>query len=105
MSSPIARRLTAVLTLVAALWLAAPMTADAATRPTVNKPRVTLGSTFLDQVVAWVLDFWTAPAQASQSRQKTGTGTGTVLTGGQSPNAATAVELDRGAMIDPNGGS
>lgn len=104
MSSPIARRLTAVLTLVAALCLATPPAADAATRPIQTQPRVTLGSTFLDQVVTWVLDFWMSPAQASQSRQKTGTVTGTVLTGGPSPNAATAVEVDRGGMIDPNGG-
>ena len=105
MSSPIVRRLTAVLTLVMVLCLAAPTVADAATRPTATKPRVTLGSTFLDQVVAWVLGFWTAPAPASQSRQKTGT----VLTGSGisgTTNAATSeVPNDRGGMIDPNGGS
>lgn len=103
MSSLIARRLTAALTLMAALCLVTPPAADAATRPTQTQPRVTLGSTFLDQVVAWVLDFWMPPAPAHQSRQKTGT----VLTGGTGINAQSAakVESDRGAMIDPNGGS
>jgi hypothetical protein len=103
MSSLIVRRLTAALTLVAALCVAAPPAADAAPRPTATKPRVTLGSTFLDQVVAWVLDFWTAPSSASQSRQKTGTvltGPGTTITNA----ASTDVSSDRGGMIDPNGG-
>ena len=102
MSSLIVRRLTAALTLVVALCVVAPPAADAATRPTATKPRVTLGSTFLDQVVAWVLDFWTAPPP-SQSRQKAGTvltGPGTTITDG----ASTDVTSDRGGMIDPNGG-
>lgn len=99
MSSPIIRRLTAVLTLVAALWLAAPPAVDAASRSSSTKTRVILGSTFLDQVVAWVLDFWPAPASADRSRQKTGTG----MTGNTETEAASTIESDRGAMIDPNG--
>ena len=104
MSSLIVRRLTAVLTLVAALCLATPPAAGAATRPTAAQPRVTLGSTFLDQVVAWVLDFRTPPAPASQSRQKTGTVVISTGPGGTSNAAATDVASDRGGMIDPNGG-
>lgn len=107
MSSPIVRRLTAVLALVAALWLAAPPAADAATRPTLAKTRATLGSSFLDQVMVWLAGFWPVPAPAERSRQEK---SGTVPTGGAAPNPTGALSadspasMDRGAMIDPNGG-
>lgn len=106
MFSPIIRRSTAVLTLVSALCLAAPPAADAANRRPATKAPVTLGSLFLNQVAVWLLDFWPTPTSADRSRQQksgiVGTETGTDTT---SFVTSDRPDLERGGMIDPNGGS
>lgn len=104
MFSPMILRSTAVLTLVAALWLAAPPAAEAANRRPAAKAPVTLGSIFLNQVAAWLLDFWPTPTSADRSRQQK---TGTVMTGTDTTSSATSERpvMERGGMIDPNGGS
>lgn len=104
MFSPVLRRSTAVLTLMAALWLAAPPAADAANRRPASKAPATFGTVFLYQVAAWLLDFWPTPASADRSRQQK---SGMVGTGSAEPASAAGAEipLDRGGMIDPNGGS
>lgn len=106
MFSPIVRRSTAVLTLAAALWLAAPPAADAANRRPASKAPANLGSIFLDQVAAWILEFWPTPTPADRSRQQKA---GTVMTGGSTEPASAAntenpLGGERGGMIDPNGG-
>jgi hypothetical protein len=104
MSSPIVRRLTAVLALVAALWLAAPPAADAASRRAPAKPQATLASSLVDQLTAWLLGFWPAPVPSERNRQGK---TGTLQMDGQSAGMTNADNPDadpRGAMIDPNGG-
>lgn len=103
MFSPIIRRSTAVLTLVAALSLAAPPAADAANRRPAAKAPATFGTVFLNQVAAWLLDFWATPTSADRSRQQK---SGTVGTGSVEPASAAGSEipLERGGMIDPNGG-
>jgi hypothetical protein len=105
MSSPIVRRLTAVLALVAALWLAAPPTADAASRRAPSKPQATLVSSLVDQFTAWLLGFWPAPAPVERNRQgKTGPVQMDGSTGG-TMNSETPIDAaPRGGMIDPNGG-
>ncbi len=109
MSSPIVRRLTAVLALVAALGLAAPPAADAASRRAPAKPQATFVSSLVDQLTAWLLGFWPAPAPAERNRQGK---TGTIQMDGQSTDGMTNGESSppdepnpRGAMIDPNGNS
>lgn len=105
MSSPIVRRLTAVLALVAALWLAAPSAADAASRRAPAKPQATLVSSLVDQFTTWLLEFWPAPAPAERNRQgKTGTIQMGVHHLSGVTNDETTDAAPRGAMIDPNGG-
>ena len=105
MSSPIVRRLTVVLALVAALWLAAPPAADAASRRAPAKPQATFVSSFVDQLTAWLLGFWPAPAPTERNRQgKTGTTQIDVQTLGGVTNDETSDTAPRGGMIDPNGG-
>ncbi|HEX6900709.1 MAG TPA: hypothetical protein VF789_13370 [Thermoanaerobaculia bacterium] len=105
MSSPIVRRLTAVLALAAALWLAAPPAADAASRRAPARPQATLVSNLVDQLTAWLLGFWPAPAPTERNRQgKTGTIQMDVHNLSGVTNDETADTAPRGAMIDPNGG-
>lgn len=106
MSSPLVRRLTAVLALTAVLCLATPPAASAASRPISPKPRATFNSGFLDQILVWLAGFLPAPAPAERSRQeKSETApTGATLNPTGTSSADSPVSLDRGAMIDPNGG-
>lgn len=105
MSSPIVRRLTAVLALVAALWLAAPPAADAASRRAPAKPQGTFVSSLVDQFTVWLLGFWPAPAPAERNRQgKTGTIQLDVHNLSGVTNDESSDTAPRGGMIDPNGG-
>lgn len=104
MSSPIVRRVTAVLTLMAALWFAAPPAADAASRRAPAKPQATLVSSLVDQLTAWFLGFWPAPAPTDWTRQgKSGTIQMDDQSTGGTSDAESSDTAPRGAMIDPNG--
>ncbi len=106
MFSPVFRRSTAVLTLAAALCLAAPSAADAADRRPATKAPATFGSLFLNQVAAWLLEFWPTPTSADRSSQQksgiVGTGSGSDATSFVTYERPVQ---ERGGMIDPNGGS
>ncbi|HEY0511639.1 MAG TPA: hypothetical protein VGH73_07030 [Thermoanaerobaculia bacterium] len=93
MSRTVVRRLTAAIALLAVLGLALPAAA-AADRPHAKAPAVT--SSLLDQFLGWLGVLW--PAQPSNAQART------------SPAKAAVTpplpldSLERGGMIDPNGG-
>jgi hypothetical protein len=102
MSLPIVRRLTAALAILAILCLATP--ASAATRPHSTKVPVVLGSGLFDQILSWLGGLWLGQASSSPSpatSEKAGVTMGTTDTF----SASSMENVDRGAQIDPNGGS
>lgn len=101
MSRSIVRRLTVAIALLAVLGLALPAGA-ATSRPRVAGTPVTLGSSLVDQVLSWLGSFWATPSDAhGQAGRTEKTISAPVL----QPGTNGLSNSDRGAQIDPNGGS
>ena len=99
MSRSVIRRTTAAIALLAVFALALPAGAAQVRR---HAPASVASAGFFDQVLTW-LGLWSAPTTAAKPpvRAKAASTSGSTtssLTSGVST-------LDRGGMIDPNGGS
>jgi len=100
MSRSIVRRLTAALALLAVLCLALP--AAAATHPRTAKTPEAVSSGLVDQLLIWLGSFWSGPGVQGQ---KVPTKALAATTPGSGTSFLPLDNVDRGGMIDPNGGS
>jgi hypothetical protein len=101
MSRSIVRRLTVAIVTVAVLGLALPASAATGRQHAAKAPAVS-GSSLVDQFLIWVGSFWSGPeAQGQRVPAKALT----PPSGSGSSGFTPLINLDRGAQIDPNGGS
>ena len=101
MSRSIVRRLTAAIALLAVLGFALP--ASAAAHPRAAKTPAVTSSGLVDQLLIWLGSFWSGPeAQGQKVPMKTLA----APTSGSGTSGLTPLSnMDRGAGLDPNGGS
>ncbi|HET9677878.1 MAG TPA: hypothetical protein VFP21_10285 [Solirubrobacterales bacterium] len=98
MSRSVIRRTTAAVALLGVLALALPAGAAPVGR---QAPAPVASVGFFDQLLSW-LGLWTAPTTAAKPPVRA-----KALTSGSTTSTTTSSlsSLDRGGMIDPNGGS
>lgn len=97
-------RVTAALAILAVLCLSLPASAATGSRVRAPQAPIGLGSGVLDHFLSWIgsLVLGTdAPAPAG----RTGKGIGITLPGTSGEMSTSPDHVDRGGMIDPNGGS
>jgi hypothetical protein len=101
MSRPtVVRRLTAVIALLAVLCLALPAVAAPGAHGQSPRTRAVHAPSLVDQLVAWIGGFWTAPSQGQPAPAEK---TLQIFPLGVDRLLPLVNEADHGGMIDPNG--
>jgi hypothetical protein len=93
------RRTTAAVALLAVLGLALPAGAAPVRR---HSPVPVASIGFFDQVLTWLGSLWAVPAPVAKQPART---KGISTSALPAPLGSGSSTLDRGGMIDPNGGS